>query len=292
MNSELLSRLYHRFFYDPKLAHTQGCTYCDALILFIWFAGASDNISPRQGCRKGNWPITYRRLKFPSYSQFIKRLNQPAFQDLLHAFNAELKDLLPRSDEKVADGKPLVIGGYSKDPDADEGHIPDGWATGYKLHVIADSLGVIEQFDVTSLSGGEPTVLRTLLPAMELRGTVLRTDSNYDSNAAYADVAARGGRLIAPRKKPHTSLGHHPQHADRLAAIELLEGARENLKQHKLLRNRVEQIFAQITGMPLGALAHLPNFVRRHKRVHRWVTTKIILYHLNLVAKLSEALAA
>ena len=119
----------------------------------------------------------------------------------------------------------------------------------------------------------------------------MRGDSNYDSNALYARFAARGGRLIAARKKPGTGLGHHRHHPHRLLAIEQLEGSGASLKEHRRHRIRVEQALAHVTNLPFG-LSPLPNHVRRLHRVRLWVLSKITLYHLYLMLRQEKALAA
>lgn len=191
--------------------------------------------------------------------------------------------------------------------------MPDGWARGYKLHLLIDACsGAVEIFTLSSMPEGEPTMavamLRPLLanPSWDswewcgcggcagLQGWLVRSDSNYDSNELYGLLAQGQGRLLAPRKKPNTGLGHHRQHPDRLLAIEQLEQGPEasmESKEHKCHRNRVEQTLAHLTNLPYG-LSPLPNFVRRPCRVARWVAAKILLYHLHLHLRRTQSEAA
>ena len=291
MDSELLRWLYHRLLHDRNFSHTPDCTYSDGLIALIFFMAVLSNRSGRWACDRRHWPLWCRRLKWISYSQFNKRLKTASIAALIARLNAELRQRLGRSCDKVADGKPLIVGGFSHDPDARWGKAPDGWAKGYKLHVIVDSLGAIESFDVTALDAGEATVLRQLIARTNLAGVKLRADANYDSNSTYRVAANAHSRLIAPRRKPRTGLGHHPQHPDRLAAIAELEQSQDALSNHKRHRNRVEQILAHLTNLPCGLWA-LPNFVRRLPRVRRWVAAKITLYHLQHVLSLYAIRAA
>jgi len=281
MDSDLLSYLYHRLIHSDNARIGQHYTYSIALIVLIYFFGVLSDRSTRWAYDRKHWPLWLRRLKFPSYSQVMKRLKTPAAQQLIEQLNTDLRQRLPRSPEKICDGKPLVVGGYSKDPDASWGKVPDGWARGYRLHLIVDSLGAIEQFQVTAMHTGEPTIMRQLVQCMDMTNTILRGDSNYNSNPLYQQVALQGGRLIAPRKKPGVGIGHGPQHPDRLRAIKELETDPQLLKAHKRRRNRVEQELAHLTNLPFG-LAPLPNFVRRLRRVRMWVMAKITLYHLYL----------
>jgi hypothetical protein len=300
MDGELLRWLYHRLLHDPTLAQKRDCTYGDGIILLAYFFGVMNQRSTLWVSKLQHWPIWCRRvLTLPSRSQLDKRLKTDSIQRCIELINAELRDRLPRSTEKVVDGKPLVVGGNSHDPDARWGRMPgDGWAKGYKLHAIVDAAGAaVEAWQVTALDGGESTLLRqVLVPACgeHLRGATVRGDPNYDSNPAYHDVAAAGGRLIAQRRKPHTSLGHRPHHPDRLRAIAELErgpDASARLATHKRARNRVEQVLAHLSNLPFGLWA-LPNFVRRLRRVRLWVSAKILLYHLHLTQSLTTLAAA
>lgn len=293
MDGELLRALYHLLFHDPNLSHlrsTRNCTYCDGLILFIFFYAVFTNRSPRWASDKRNWPLWCRHIRFPSYSQLMKRLSTAATQQQMDLINRLLRLQLPRTFQKNCDGKPLIVGGFSKDPDARLGKVPDGWARGYKLHAISDFAGPFDATRVTALDAGEPTVAQTLVRSLAPKGLkglnqmILRGDSNYDSNRLYRTVEQCGGRLIAPRKKPGRGLGHHPQHPHRLWAIRELEDPMSSsaLEHHRLLRNRIEQSFAHLTNLSFGLWA-LPNFVRRLPRVRQWVLAKILLYHLHLL---------
>ena len=280
MDDELLGWLYHRLLGNPSRSHTAGCTYSDALIVFIFLFGVIGNHSSRWACHKRHWPLWCRRLRFPSYSQLCRRLKSGAVQRLLEQINEECKAALPRSGNLIADGKPLVVGGFSKDPDATVGKVPDGFARGYRVHVIADSSRIIEGFEVSGLHAGEATVMRQLLPRVDVRGKTIDADANYDSNPLYRQVANQHGRLIAPRRKPGRGLGHHPQHPHRLGAIAELEQSPDRRAEHRRRRNHIERIFAHLTNLPCGLWA-LPNFVRRLPRVRTWILAKIILYHIN-----------
>ena len=291
MSNELLRYLYHRLLHSDSAKLGCDAHYSDGLIAFMFLYAALSDRSPHWAVNKKVWPLWCQRLKFPSYSQFNRRLKTAAVQKVIQMVNSECREKLPHSQEKFLDGKPEVVGGYSKDPDARGGHIPDGWGKGYKVHVFADKTGAIDAFEVTALDAGEPTVARRLIENIDLKGVVVRADNNYDSNKLYKDVADRGGRLIAPRKKPGKGIGHHPQHPDRLRAIRELEGDSSIMKDHCRQRASVERTLALLTNLPFG-LAPLPNFVRRLQRVKRWVAAKITLYHLYCSLSLEKRLAA
>jgi hypothetical protein len=257
-----------------------------------------DNRSHRSAHAKGAWPLWCRHVAVPGYSQLMKRLARASTRRQVDALNAEFRARLGGGGgEKACDGKPLAVGGYSKDPDAARGKVPGGWARGYRLHALVDAAsGAVDAFAVTPLNAGEPTVMRDVVANLDLGGAVVRGDANYDSNPLYAAVAAAGGRLVAPRARPGAGLGHSTpggHHPDRLAAVAELEGdgGPGRLRAHRRARNRVEQRLAHLTNLPFGLWA-LPNFVRRLPRVRRWVAAKIMLYHLHLALTRPAAAAA
>lgn len=292
MEDELLRFLYHRLLGSASGGGRPRGKFCDGTIALIYLLAVLRNRSPRWAADRRNWPLWLRRvLPCPSYSQLIRRLKSASVSELIDQVSAECREQLPRSRLKLCDGKPLVVGGFSKDPDAKWGKVPDGWAKGYKLHAIVDSLGAIEAFAASPLNTAEAKVTGQLVRRMDLRGVTIRADANYDSNTLYAAVSERGGRLIAPRRKPGRGLGHHPQHRDRLRAIAELETDATALKTHRRLRVAVEQCFAHLTNLPFG-LSPLPNFVRRLSRVSRWLSAKITLYHVHLNLSRLKAQAA
>lgn len=292
MDDQLLLQLYHRLLDKGNLQHAPGCRYSDSVIVLIYFLAVVRDRSPLWACHSRNWPLWMRRLACPSYSQLNRRLKTPSVRELIRMLCQAFRDRLAHSQEKFCDGKPLVVGGFSKDPDTAEGRLPgNGWGRGYKVHVIMDRCGAVDAFTVTTLNAGEPTVTRRQVPTLDLDGVLLRGDSSYDSNPLYRAVAEAGGRLIASRKKPGTGLGHHRHHPDRLRAIRELEQSEESIKSHKRHRIRVEQGLAHLTNLPYG-LAPLPNFVRRQRRVELWVPAKITLYHLHLILRQQQNFAA
>lgn len=289
MNGELLNWLYRRLIHDPTCNHTRDCTYCCGLIVLIHFHAVHSNHSVRWASDRRNWPIWMQRLKFPSYSQLCRRLRSGAVLTLIQQINRELRGQLPRGNTHLGDGKAYVVNGYSKDRDATSGKIPDGWGRGYKLHAILDAAsGAIEAMTVTGLGRGEATQMRQLVQSLDLRGCLLLCDANYDSNPLYSAVARRGGRLIAPRRKPGTGLGHRHHHPHRLQAIEQLEASEDRRRAHVRHRAAVERSFANL-GNTIGLWA-LPNFVRRLHRVQRWILIKVTLYHLHLVLRRQHSL--
>lgn len=281
MDDEL--RAVYRLLFPPRVpVATAGCTFPDAVIALIELFRVGRHLSMAAAMQRKRWPLWMRHLKTPGYSQVNRRVKTHAVQQLIQRVGQHFAKQSPHTHDKAIDGKPLTVGGFSKDPDAKRGYVPGGWARGYRLHALVDAGGVIEAWDITALNAGEATVAHdTLIPQADLDGATVRADANFDSNRLYHLVAQRGGRFVACRRKPHTGLGHHPQHPDRLRAIAELEQTPTGKAEHTRHRIRIEQIFGRLTQLATGLWA-LPPSVRRLHRVRRYVRAKITLYHVHL----------
>jgi hypothetical protein len=89
------------------------------------------------------------------------------------------------------DGKPLPIGGVSKDKDAGFGRGAGGKAQGYKWHTFWSNRVLPEAWDVTALNEAETKVAERLLRPTPGVGYVLG-DGNYDANAVFDAAGASG----------------------------------------------------------------------------------------------------
>jgi len=306
MDGELFRQLYRAAGAVASKDVPPRGTHSDFTILLtlLWAAGNDQPVS--WACRGGNWPLWAWRVsrQLPSPSTMSRRPYTRDFQRLLLRFNDHLREQLPGTSLRFLDGKPLLVGGFSKDGDAERGKVPDGWGRGYKLHAIVNACGAVEMFCVTPLNAGEATVARDVIVwsgACDLRGALLLADANYDSNALYAAVADAGGRMLAPRRKPGTGLGKgngEPHHPHRLAAIAALEapagapapGAADGTLYR--LREGIEQAFGLMGNCPGGLRTGLPNHVRGLRRVRLWVALKVVLYHAYLLAQDARRAAA
>jgi len=280
VDSQLLHRLYLFLFDDPKLTRTRNCVYSDAVVLLVFGFALIHDLSPRAALRSDRWPLWCRKIPFPGYSQLMKRLNR--LDDQVAALRNRLRAELPSASDKLIDGKPLGVSGFTHDPDARNGHVPGGFAYGYKVHVLADAAGPIDDLIVTPMNTSESDVAQELVAGRDLGDATVRADANYDDRDLYAAVADAGGRLIAPRRKPGQGIVKRSRHPHRLAAVKELEQTPDGLRRFKRKRNRIEQILAHLGNLSFG-LSRLPNHVRRLRRVRRWVNGKVMLYHLHLL---------
>jgi len=127
-------------------------------------------LSAADAMQRKIWPLWLRRLKFPNYSQFNRRVKTLAAQAVIAALSDHFRDRMLRTAEKAVDGRPLLVGGSSKDPDVHRGKVPGTWTCGHKLHAVMDSNGAVEAWEVNSLEVGEPIVAAPLWPAWTRQG--------------------------------------------------------------------------------------------------------------------------
>jgi hypothetical protein len=223
-----------------------------------------------------HWPKGLWRGKLPSTTVVSTRVKTV---EVLRVF-AEMERRVT-SDPRggllfVVDGKPLLVGSHSKDPDAHWGHVRRGWAKGYKLHAIYGRDETCPfAWEITSLNEAEPEVAARIVPALGSGGGYLVGDSAYDSNPLHEATTATGRQLIAPRKRPKAGLGHRQHSRGRLRSIELLKQDFGRALLH--WRDSVERQFGWLTNHGAG-LAPLPNWVRRAHRVRLWVQAKLIIH--------------
>lgn len=227
-------------------------------------------------CKPENWPDDLRPDPLPSQSTVSRRSKTVEVLRLLAAM--ERPCLLRTFDLALtADGKPLHVGGHSKDPDAAWGHARRGWAKGYKLHALFGAPTSPYEWDVEPLNVAEPTIAARQVAKLPPGGGYLLGDGAYDSNPLHEVTTAGGRQLIAPRKRPGTGLGHCRHTPGRLRSIELLEGESEFGRTLHAERDDIERRFGRLTNHAAG-LAPLPNWVRRLDRVRLWVQLKLLIH--------------
>jgi hypothetical protein len=192
----------------------------------------------------------------------------------LESAHAKLRKLLASESEvAIIDGKPLLVSDYSRDPEAKNGRAMRRFGRGYKLHAVIDTHGVVRSFNVLSLNVQERIAARALLTDVAPSVRRVFADGNYDSGPLHQHLRPTGLKLYTPLINNYAGPRSHPRRR-RLARIMNTEiGTRI-----ALAREHVERQFGLMGNLGFG-LKGLPNWVRRHHRVYRWVSCKLLLFH-------------
>jgi hypothetical protein len=252
--------------------------FSDEEIVRVFYWGVIHDRPISWACCRQNWPLHARRRKLPSDTTMSRRQRTPSVIALLDAI--ERRVTKPASPDLywMIDGKPLVVGGCSKDRQASYGRAAGCKAKGYKLHAIVAADGGLAAWRVAPMNKDERLMAKRLLEAADIQGYVV-ADANYDSNYLHEICDARGNRqLVTPRRYgPGRNVGHRAQSPGRLRSIALLENPIPQFG-NQLMKDRVaiERCFAEAVCWG-GGMTHLPPWVRTHRRVRRWVQAKLTL---------------
>ena len=240
---------------------------------FLWAAIHDRPIA--WACNPRNWSTTrLRPPRIPSEPTMSRRADSVA----TGLFWNRLEQHLRQSNELTLlaflDGKPLPVGGNSKDPDARWGRGAGGLAKGYKLHAVWSKGVLPETWEVTPLNVAEKTVANRLIGDLS-NGGYLLADGEYDASYLYDRAFEQGYQLLAPcRKAKRPGSGKHYQSPHRLRSIELLQ--RKFGKELHQARRCVERSFGNATSFG-GGLSPLPAWVRGLERVRTWTWAKLLI---------------
>jgi hypothetical protein len=262
-----------------KIFTTPGSkSFFDSTIVGVYFWAVIHDRPVCWACDPRNWPPKLRKLigRFPSQPTMSRRLGTTEVNCLLAAMEGKLAHSQKAGWVWIVDGKPLPIGGYSKDPDAKWGYATGGFAKGYKLHALYGAGPLPIAWEVMPMNAAEPEVAARLIAWCLCRGYVLG-DKGYDNNSLHRTATACGCQLVTERKRPKTGLGHCEQSPGRLRSMALLQ--QEFGKALHDCRDSIERSFGWLTNHS-GGLAPLPAWVRRIYRVTQWVQAKMIGHFL------------
>jgi hypothetical protein len=266
----------------------------DADIVRVYYWAVIHDRPTTWACRREHRPVHLRKWPLPSDSTMSRRLRSASVVALLDALAERVIAPAGPGLFWMVDGKPLPIGGCSKDRQAGYGRAAGGKAKGYKLHALVGSDGSVAGWRVAPMNTDERVMAGRLLKAAppEVVGYVVG-DANYDSNKLHRVCEAHGDRqLVTPRRYgPGKGTGHRKQTPGRLRSIALTEGPFPAFA-NQLRRDRaeVERRFANLTNWG-GGLACLPAWVRTHRRVRRWVQAKLTLTRLKATVEVGTCAA-
>jgi hypothetical protein len=305
MEGDLWPVLY-RLIYEEnnRRPRKKGVQYSDGRILEVYCWAVIHDRPTSWSCEENNWPPRRRWQPLPCDATMSVRLRTLSLRQLLASVLDGLAEAYPHRatvlsrllSVKMMDAKPLAVGAYSKDQDARWGQVSEkAKARGYKLFCAWDADPQALVPDVWTLGAmnlADPEAAATMLvPRLHGDGYLLG-DASHDSNPlhqACERLEESGGgrlRLLAPRKKPGTGLGHRDHHPGRVQSLEMTEWPVSRGKTPSpfakalyAMRTDIERRFGNCTGFG-GGLQPLPSWVRRPHRVALWVAVKLVLNSL------------
>jgi hypothetical protein len=275
MEAELWKQVYELVTKIGKCKTIKRATYSDAEIILTYMWAVLHDRPIYWACKKGSWPIYYRSRPLPNPSTMTRRLRKPPLQRLLREIEKGLVNRFPRSTCRWIDGKPLPIGGSSKDKQSAFGFGGSSVCKGYKLYAVGDLKQGFVEWTIRSMNHNESKVATELIPQLD-HGGYLVGDAAYDSNKLYEAASKRSIQLVAP-KRSGKELGHRRHSPHRIRSAELLE--RPFGRSLLIGRRTIERMFGNLVSFS-GGLKPLPHWVRTSFRVEMWVRGKMILYHL------------
>lgn len=255
-----------------------ACKFSDEDIVKIHYWSVVHDRGMEWACCKRNWPIHRRRFSLPSPSTMSRRLRSRSVIALLDAL--ERRVVAPKEPGLfwMIDGKPLPIGGCSKDRQAGYGRAANCMAKGYKVHAIVAPDGAIACWRIAPMNKDERVMAERMLRIAPIHGYVV-ADSNYDSNKLHQVCETRDALQLVTRRRygPSHGTGHRRQSAGRLRSMQMTENPYPAFA-NQLLRDRdqIERRFAHLSNWG-GGLTCLPPWVRTYRRVRRWVQSKLVL---------------
>jgi len=285
MERELWPLLYGHIQAAAKLLTQRYVQYQPGVIVTVYFWAVLHDRHPAWACNESNWGACGDRPRhLPSASTLSRRLRRIVIGSFFRLIAERLRTSGVPALVALIDGKPLVVGGNSKDPDASKGWAAGHVAKGYKFHAIWGDQPLPDAWEILSLKDGEKATAVTLLAQTRARPKgYLLADGNYDASHVY-DASARVGRqLLAPcRKAKNPGCGKHYQSPHRIAAIRIMNTP----KGQKRFRRRtdIERRFAHLTGFA-GGLGPLPAWVRRIRRVKLWVWSKLLINAVRILRR-------
>ena len=254
--------------------------FADDVIVRVWYWAVLHDRPVSWACRPENWPPGYRRRRLPSDATMSRRLRSASVRALLTQLERRVIGPTEPGLFWMIDGKPLPIGGCSKDRQAGYGRAAGGKAKGYKLHALIGGSGVVACWRVAPMNTDERVMAERLVKAApaEVHGYVV-ADGNYDSNKLHTVCDRRGQLQLLTRRRygSDKGTGHRRQSSGRMQSMARVENPFPAFADGLLAdRSEIERRYGHLSNWG-GGLNGLPAWVRTHRRVSRWVQAKLVL---------------
>ena len=261
----------------------KGDVHPTALVVRVHTWAALHDRPVSWACVPGNWAAATRPAALPDQSTMSRRTRRADFEQFQRRVGRRLNGgAVADADAslvKAVDGRPLELPNHTTDRDATWSRGVGRTSVGYKLHaVFSPGNPMPDAFCVTTLNVCEKRMAARMVRRLPGGGYLL-ADAHYDASWLFDVCHQHGHRLVCPRAKPGTGLGHCYVSPHRVRAIEMLEPpAGVNGFGPALYAGRTdaERDFSAMACFG-GGLAALPPWVRRVWRVRAWVTAKLLI---------------
>jgi hypothetical protein len=223
MERELWPTLYRYVRLTAREVHQKYVQMQPWIIVATMLWAALHDRPVSWACDPRNWSTTrLRPMWIPSEPTMSRRADSVATGLFWRRLEQHLRQSGQPALLAFMDGKPLPVGGNSKDPDARWGRAAGGMAKGYKLHAVWSNDIVPETWEVTPLNVSEKKVAYRLMADLHYGGYLL-ADGEYDVSYLYDRAFEQGYQLVSPyRQAKKPGGGKHYQSPHRLHSIELL----------------------------------------------------------------------
>ena len=197
----------------PKPApHFGRFTFNARTILMVGLRAIMHDRPFRRACHAAHWPRSLRPPGLPHPSTFSCRWRSGPIQQERARMQQRVQQRLPRRGRLAAiDGRPLMVGGASKDRQAKAGRAIGGFARGYKFHTLMDETGAFVCFQVHSMNIAEQTVAQSLLKEAPPRLKRILGDEIHDSIPLHRVAHATRRRLYTPLRQGRVGRRRQPQ---------------------------------------------------------------------------------
>jgi hypothetical protein len=264
----------------------------DHLILRVYFWAVLHDRPTCWACDPGNWPEARRPFELPSQPTMSRRLRTVGVLAALERAHTLLADRFEPTPLKQIDSKPLVVGNYSKDPDARRGRAAGEMARGYKLHALRSG-GVLRHWTLAAMNVNDQVPARDLLARLagDPRDTgwgYVGADNQYDANPVHASAGSVNHQLVAPPRKANAEVRDARRNtAARLRSLELCANPLAACGMGPsfgldVMRERkgIERTFGHAVMLGLHAP---PPWVRRPHRMATWTAAKLCVQMVRLL---------
>jgi len=271
---ELLSTVEGR---PARCRHSDG----DILRVSLWAILHDRPMS--WACREENWPTKLRPARLPDDSTVSRRWKRWELRHKAEALHQLGMYRFASSRYAIIDGRPLPVGGCTKDPDARAGRSAGGMGIGYKMHALVNLKHVILSYEIRPMNEAETTVALRLIERMPASIARLLGDGGYDSMNLHRRLESVGKKLYAPIRQGRVGRRQQPR---RLQLLRLWQ--RPIGRKLEQARDEVERTFGQESNVAFG-FKGLPPWARRSRRVYRWMWGKNLLHNVWLLTKTTAA---